>query len=197
VVRDVDDRTAAEFSLVENLQREDLNPLERADAFNRLMREFHLTHAEIAERVGLDRSSVSNHLRLLELDDASKRGLRCGGLTMGHAKALLAIANSQRRAALAAQALRSDWSVRELERRAREAAAPAAPGADVEAKPAAPLNPLTRHLSDLQKRLGEHLGSKVHIHTGRTKGSGKLVIDFYSIDQFEGLLRRMDFEMDH
>ena len=204
VVRDVDDRTAAEFSLVENLQREDLNPLERAEAFDRLVREFHLTHAEIASQVGLDRSSISNHLRLLELDDATRSALRDGRLTMGHARALLAITNNTQRLALAAEALRSDWSVREIERRAREAAATNATssaagrsGRGAAGGGAATLpNPLSAHMADLQKRLGEHLGTKVHLQSGRAKGSGKLIIDFYSIDQFEGLLRRMDFEME-
>ncbi len=204
VVRDVDDRTAAEFSLVENLQREDLNPLERAEAFDRLVREFHLTHAEIASQVGLDRSSISNHLRLLELDDATRSALRDGRLTMGHARALLAITNNTHRMALAAEAVRSDWSVREIERRAREAAAmnsaslnPERNGRAAASGGGAALpNPLSAHMADLQKRLGEHLGTKVHVHAGRAKGSGKLIIDFYTIDQFEGLLRRMDFEME-
>jgi ParB family chromosome partitioning protein len=203
VIRNVDDRTAAEFSLVENLQREDLNPLERAEAFDRLVREFHLTHAEIASQVGLDRSSISNHLRLLELDDATRSALRDGRLTMGHARALLAVTNNTQRVALAAEALRSDWSVREIERRAREAAAtnPPTSGASrngragISSGEAALPNPLSAHMADLQKRLGEHLGTKVHLQSGRAKGSGKLIIDFYSIDQFEGLLRRMDFEM--
>ncbi len=205
VVRDVDDRTAAEFSLVENVQREDLNPLERAEAFQRLMREFHLTHAEIAERVGLDRSSISNHLRLLELDEPTKNAVRDGRLTMGHARGLLAITNIARRTALAAEAVRNEWSVRELERQARDLNAggqgaiegkSGEPRVAIAARERSELpSPLSAHLADLQKRLGEHLGTKVHVHPGRAKGSGKLVIDFYTIDQFEGLLRRMDFEM--
>lgn len=198
IVRDVDDRTAAEFSLVENLQREDLNPLERAEAFERLAREFQLTHAEIAERVSLDRTSITNHLRLLELDSATKAAVRDGRLSMGHARALLAITNIECRGVLAAESLRQEWSVRELERQARAAADHTAAN-----KPKVSLDggersrlptPLSAHLADLQKRLSEHLGTKVFVHPGRNKGSGKLVIDFFSIDQFEGLLRRMGFE---
>ena len=208
VVRDVDDRTAAEFSLVENVQREDLNPLERAEAFARLASEFHLTQSEIAERVGLDRSSISNHLRLLELDDQTKAAVRDGRLSMGHARGLLALTNNERRAVLAAEALRNEWSVRELERQVRDANAGIAGGTTgagsggpqakvaLAARERSDLpSPLSAHLADLQKRLGEHMGTKVHVHPGRAKGSGKLVIDFYTIDQFEGLLRRMDFEM--
>lgn len=201
IVRDVDDRTAAEFSLVENLQREDLNPIERAQAFQRLMSEFHLTHAEIAERVGLDRSSVSNHLRLLDLDDSAVTAVRSGRLTMGHAKALLALTNIEHRSRLAAEAVRQEWSVRELERRARDAATLSnASGGPLAAQPparrsAAMPNPLATHLADLEKRLREHLGTKVAVVPGRAKGSGRLIIDFYSIDQFEGLLKRLDFDM--
>lgn len=199
VVRDVDDRTAAEFSLVENIQREDLNPLERAEAFDRLMREFHLTHNEIAERVSLDRSSVSNHLRLLELDDVTKAALRDGRLGMGHARALLAITNIEQRKTLAAEALRNEWSVREIERQAREGKAAKSLGSAAGPKVSVGggddrdrlPSPMSSHLADLQKALGDHLGTKVQIHLGRTKGSGKLVIDFYTIDQFEGLLQTL------
>ncbi len=207
VIRDVDDRTAAEFSLVENIQREDLNPLERAEAFDRLLREFSLSHTEIAERVGLNRSSVSNHLRLLELDDVTKSALADGRLSMGHARALLAITNIESRRALTAEAVRNDWSVREIERQSRAAVesgdSPKAGGADT-AKGSVSLESTGRdrlpsahsaHLANLEKLLAEHLGTKVHIHPGRNKGSGKLVIDFYSIDQFEGLLRRLDIEV--
>jgi ParB family chromosome partitioning protein len=144
---------------------------------------------------------VSNHLRLLELDKPSLEAVRQGGLSMGHARALLAIANISARAALAADALRNDWSVREIERRARELAGAQSAAAHTSSRGGerprdSAVNPLARHLDDLQKRLAAHLGTKVAVRPGRTKGSGKLVINFYSIDQFEGLLRRMDFEME-
>lgn len=195
IVREVDDRTAAELSLVENLQREELNPIERAEAFHRLATEFKLTQQEIAARVGLDRSSISNHLRLLELDGGMQALVRRGDLSLGHAKALLGITNVSRRAALAQQAVREQWSVREIERRAQDESTPApastaAPGARVEPKAAHP------HMADLQRRLAEHLGTKVRITPGRTKGSGRLVIEFYSIDQFEGLMSRLKFSCD-
>jgi ParB family chromosome partitioning protein len=198
VIRYVDDRTAAQFSLVENLQREDLNPMERAEAFQRLIDEFGLMHQEIAESVGLDRSSVTNHLRLNELDDFSKDAVRADRLTLGHAKALLALANNERRRALATQAVQQAWSVRELERRAKLVADGIGNGGGAKDSDGAPAKPITMHphMADLQKRLGEHLGTKVHIRPGRTKGSGKLIIDFFNLDQFEGLMNRLQFESD-
>jgi ParB family chromosome partitioning protein len=190
VVRDVDDRTAAQFSLIENLQREDLNPIERAEAFQRLIEQFGLTHQEIAESVGLDRSSITNHLRLNELDDATKDLVRAGRLSLGHAKVLLAVANISLRAGLATQVVQQEWSVRELERRVKSSHQ-AQPMSELAV--AAPATPALAHMNDLQKRLGEHLGTKVHIRTGRSKGSGKLIIEFYNLDQFEGLMQRLAF----
>lgn len=195
VIREVDDRTAAQFSLVENLQREDLNPIERAEAFRRLVQEFNLTHQEVADSVGLDRTSISNHLRLNELDDFTKDAVRQGKLSLGHAKALLAFANNERRRTVAEQAIAQGWSVRELERRVRAMIedSSASRGSGAESRSARAMPP---HMADLQKRLGEHLGTKVAIRPGRTKGAGTLMIEFFSLDQFEGLMERLQFEMD-
>ncbi len=192
LVCDVDDQTAAQWSLVENLQREDLNPIERAEAFQRLIDEFGLTHQAIAERVGLDRSSITNHLRLNELDEFTKSAVIAGRLGFGHAKALLGVSDAQRRERLAREAIRQDWSVREVERRVGGVEGVGGgqrpPGS---AEAGAPL--ARAHLEDVERRLGEHLGTKVRIQPGRTKGSGKLVIEFFAHDQFEGLLQRLGF----
>ena len=195
VVRTIDDRVAAELSLVENLQREDLNPMERAEAFRRLIDEFGLTHSDVAERVGLDRTSVTNHLRLNELDEFTKDAVRAARLSLGHAKALLAITNIEARGGMAARAVREEWSVRELERQVKQTqpARDGAPGPhDAKSKGVG----TTPHMADLQKRLAAHLGTKVQLRAGRTKGSGTLIIEFYTLDQFEGLMRRMQFETD-
>ena len=188
LVCDVDDQTAAQWSLVENLQREDLNPIERAEAFQRLIDEFGLTHQAIAERVGLDRSSITNHLRLNELDEFTKSAVIAGRLGFGHAKALLGVSDARRRERLAREAIRQDWSVREVERRVGVGGEQRPPGS---AEARAPL--ARAHLEDVERRLGEHLGTKVRIQPGRTKGSGKLVIEFFAHDQFEGLLQRFGF----
>jgi ParB family transcriptional regulator, chromosome partitioning protein len=191
VVRLLDDRTTAEFALVENLQREDLNPIERAEAFARLLAEFGMTHQEIADQVGLDRTSITNHLRLNELDDFTKDAVRAGRLSIGHAKALLAITNIVTRAAVAVQAVRQGWSVRQTEARARQ------PQAHAETVPSLELHKklnASPHISKLQKTLSERLGTKVHLQPGRTKGGGKMIIEFYTLDQFEGLLRLLGVE---
>lgn len=200
LIREIDDQTSAEFSLVENLQREDLNPMERARAFQRLIDEFSLTHNQIAQRVGLDRTSVTNHLRLNELDETTKQAVGDGKLSMGHAKALLALTNIERRATLADQTVREGWSVRELERQVQLQQVTGPRGEQGNSGGVRGLHgggpgtrPLAPHLVDLEKRLGEHLGTKVHLHATPGKGAGKLIIEFYSLDQFEGLMRRMQF----
>ena len=189
VVRTLDGRAAARLSLVENLQREDLNAIERAEAFRRLTDEFDLTHQEIAQQVGLDRTSITNHLRLLDLDEFTTDALRSGALSMGHGRALLAITNLDLRRRRAHDAARAGWSVRDLERRIRaDRTAPAAGS-----HPSPPRDAQTR---DLERRLSEHLGTRVEIRPGRTKGTGQLVISFFSLDEFEGLARRIGFRSD-
>lgn len=195
VIRDVDEETAAEWSLIENIQREDLNAIERAEAFERLASSFGLTHAQVAEKVGLERSTVSNHLRLLELDGRTQEAVRQGALAMGHARALLAITNTVARAAMAKKALAGGWSVRELERRARRAVEGAeTPGFAASKAPVDGGDAIAAaHLRDLEERLGEHLGTKVAIKQGRKRGAGTLSISFYDLDQFQGLLEQMQF----
>ncbi len=187
IVQELDDQTATTWALIENVQREDLNPIERAEAFRQLIGEHGLTHQELADRVGVNRSSVTNFLRLLELDEASRAAVRDERLTAGHAKALLAITNLVQRRRLAEAAIRQAWSVRELERRVGQLSNPAAvsragqPGA------------MDPHLQDLQRQLGAHLGTKVTIQGGKKKGTGRLIIDFYGLDQFDGLMQRLGF----
>ena len=189
LIREIDDQTAAEWALIENIQREDLNPLERADAFRRLTDDYSLTHHEVAERVGLNRSTVTNLLRLLELDDFSKDAVRTGRLGLAHARALLSVANEQARRHLAELAIREDWSVRTLEQRARSMTAPRTKGP----RPAATAAPA--HRLDLERQLSDHLGTKVRIHPGKKKGTGRLTIEFFTLDQFEGLMQRLGVEL--
>jgi len=188
IVRSLDDRTVAEWALIENLQREDLNPMERAEAFRRLTDEYDLTHQDVADRVGLNRSTVTNLMRLLELDDGTKELVRRGQLGMAQARALLAITNLEARLQLARLAMREGWSVRTLEQRAAALAKPRGKGRAANAGSSTP------HRADLERRLGEHLGTKVQVQSGKRKGSGKLIIDFFSFDQFEGLMERMGFD---
>ncbi len=194
VIRDVDDRTAAEWALIENIQREDLNPMERATALRRLAEEFSLTHQELGGRVGLDRTSVSNLLRLADLDPFCADAVRKGKLSQGHAKALLGVERLDHRQTLAAAAISGEWSVRELERRVQQTLRHIEPSPSL--SPGATVVKSSAHLEDLERRLSEHLGSRVTIQLGRKKGSGRLCVDFFSLDQFDGILAKLGFQ-DH
>lgn len=194
LVRVLDDQSSAELALIENVQREDLNPIERARALRRLSEDFGLTHQAIADRVGLDRASVTNLVRLADLDDACAGLVRSGKLSQGHAKALLSISDSKARLSLAERAISQEWSVRELERQvqlrhqaAKEARPPSSPSSpDPSARDA--------NVADLEQRLAAHLGTRVRIQLGRKKGSGRLILDFYNLEQFDGIMQRIGFE---
>lgn len=192
IVRDVDDKTSALWALIENLHRDDLNPIDRAVAFKRMCDEFHMTHQDIADRVMLDRTTVTNHLRLLELDELMRESVAKGLLSLGHARALLSLTNLQQRARVAADVIRDRLSVRDLEKRIRALTTAPRPAR----APSAALTPGQAHLETLQKALGEHLGTKVAIQRSRGK-SGKLIIDFYDLDHFDGLLARLGFSADN
>ena len=190
VIRDLDERTSAQWALVENLQREDLNAIERAEAFSGLQDEFGLTHQEIADQVGLTRSAVTNMVRLNDLDEGSRELVRTGALSAGHGRALLAIANIEQRLKLARETMRGNWSVRELESRVQDT-----PGKTSKVREGGKVVDASRRQhEELARQLGEHLGTRVRIRTGRKKGTGHLVIEFYDLDQFDGLMNRLDFK---
>jgi len=187
IVRELDDQVAAELALVENLQREDLDPIERAEAFRRLQDEFALRHHEIAERVGIDRSNVTNHLRLLDLPRAVREAMQDGRLSMGHGRTLLGLESDPDRVRLGEVAIREGWSVRQLEQRVREIRERRG-----EAAPAGrPPTPRQLHLEHLSRRIETELGTKVALVAKGRKGGGELRIAFYDHEQFEGLLERL------
>ena len=191
IVRAVDDQTATEWALIENLQREDLDVLERADGIARLMDEYGLSQGDAASQIGLDRSTVANLLRLREADPSLREALIAGLLTQGHAKALLGVADLERRSKLLEMCVREGWSVRETERRSREL--PSA--SETTSSPSTSrLETRTAHVVDLEKRLAQHLGTKVGIHLGRKKGRGRLSIEFFSLEQFDGVLQKIGFD---
>ena len=186
VIREIDDQTAAEWALIENIQREDLNPMERAGAFRRLTEEFEMTHQEVAERVGLNRSTVTNFIRLLELDDLTRDAVGRGRLGQAHARLLLGVTNLQVRRHLAELAIREDWSVRVLEKRIGTITAVPTRPVKSAAAPA--------HRLDIERQLSDHLGTRVRVHPGKKKGAGRLSIEFYTLDQFDGLMERLGFK---
>lgn len=188
LVRALSDEETAEWALVENVQREDLNPMDRAEAFAQLTRRFGLSQAEVASRVGLDRTSVSNMVRLLELEQPIREQLSSRALSFGHGRALLAAAAGAGRVALAKRALDEGWSVRQLER----AIATAQPAAVVSPRKAEDVARVAARAA-LEKQLGEHLGTKVHISTDRGGAKGRLTIEFFGLDHFDGLLHKFGF----
>ncbi len=195
VVHEVDDQTAAEWALIENLQREDLNPIDRAEAYARLIEEFEITHQDLADRVGESRPNVSNLLRLNDLDQSVKSEVRAGRLSAGQAKAILGVSDSAAQRALAAEATRAGWSVRQLEARVRQLNGGGTTRSGKPApRPAGAGSAQRAHLDSLERALSEHLGAKVRITSKRKKGSGQLRIDFYSLDHFESLMAHLGYK---
>ena len=186
VVRVVDDRTVVAMALIENIQREDLNPLEEAQALQRLIDEFDLTHAAAAEAVGRSRAAVSNLLRLLELPAEIRALVQAGQIEMGHARALLPLA-APMAISLARQAAEHGWSVREVEHRVQQLAS-----GKVTAPPkkAAPKARPQADIVALERELSESLGSRVDVVPGRGK-KGKLVIHYADFDVLDGVLERL------
>lgn len=186
VVRDADDRATIAMALIENIQREDLAPLEEASALQRLIDEFELTHQKAADAVGRSRAAVSNLLRLLELPDAVRRRLEAGEIEMGHARALLTLP-AARAESLARQAVEQRWSVRELEAHARK---PESATGKVRTKSPARAAQTDADVAQLQRELGELLSAPVVVEQGRG-GRGKLVIRYFSLDELDGLIERL------
>jgi len=185
IIRDIPDESAIAMALIENIQREDLNPIEESRALDRLIREFDLTHAEAAEAVGRSRAAVSNLLRLQELSEKVMPMLEGRELEMGHARALLAITNPTQQYDAARQVVKNGMSVRETERLVRSMLEKT--GTKKPAKKAAEGRADIRRL---EVEVSEKLGAKVKVdHT--KKGSGKIVISYNSLDELDGILKHI------
>ncbi|MGB5177519.1 MAG: ParB/RepB/Spo0J family partition protein [Gammaproteobacteria bacterium] len=178
VVREVEDRAAIAIALIENIQREDLNPLEEARALERLIKEFELTHEQAAEAVGRSRAAVSNLLRLLDLEGAVKQLVEKGELEMGHARALLALSGKQQLEA-ARQVVSRGLTVRATEGLVKSLQRPAP------AKPARVSKDV--NIQRLETDLTDTLGARVAVRQGRG-GKGKLEICYNSLDELDGIL---------
>ncbi|MGB0722349.1 MAG: ParB/RepB/Spo0J family partition protein [Gammaproteobacteria bacterium] len=181
VIRDVPDQAVMAMALIENIQREDLNPLEEALALNRLIEEFELTHQETADAVGRSRASVSNLLRLLDLHDSVKAALENRNLEMGHARALLGLPLEQQPAA-AQKVMQAGMNVRETERLVRRLLEGE--------KPKAPTPELDPDVRRLQQELSEILGARTEIKDSG-KGKGRLVIQYNSLDELDGIIGKI------
>jgi ParB family chromosome partitioning protein len=179
-IRAIDDDRMLEIALVENLQREDLNAIEKARAYRRYLDELKLTHEDAARRLGKERSTITNQLRLLELSDDLQAMVSRGTLSMGHARALLSIQDESRRRDLARRIDTEGLSVRETERVARDGRATQPRKARKEQPDRSP------HMEDLERRLRERFATKARIEGGRQKG--RIVLEYYSMDELSRLL---------
>jgi ParB family chromosome partitioning protein len=183
VVREVDEQTLLTLALVENLQRASLSPIDEAEGYERLAREFNLSHAEIAAAVGRDRSTVANAVRLLQLPKSVQQLLDSGGLTAGHARALLSLEDARAQAQLAREAVAHGWSVREVEQRTRGQVAKKGKAAPAKRT----VNAETRRIEDaLRRKLGTDVAVVV-----RGRQQGHVAIRFYSNDDLVRLLEQL------
>jgi len=180
IVKDTAPAEALELALIENIQREDLNPLEAAEAFQRLITDFNLTHDELSTKMGKDRATVTNYLRILKLPSDIKKWIAEGSLSVGHAKALLQIENVVAQIAVARKIIQKDLSVREAEAMSKKTLSQPAKGH----KSSSWKDP---QISSLEERLKQGLGTKVRLFHKGKKG-GKIEIEYYSLDELDRLL---------
>jgi len=184
LVRRATDEQLHEWALVENIHRVDLNSIERAKAYQEYISTFSLTQAEAAERLGEGRSVVANYIRLLDLPQEIKQMLADGQLSMGHARAILALPTDELRRKLANRAMAGRLSVREVERLVRKyLAGTGQVKTTVRSKPP--------HILDIENKLSSQLCTKVSIETRKSGQRGKVIIEFYSLDEFDGILERI------
>jgi ParB family transcriptional regulator, chromosome partitioning protein len=182
LIKLVPEASVPAMALIENIQREDLTPLEEADALKRLIEDFDITHQQAADAVGRSRAAVSNLLRLTELPASIKKLLDDGKLEMGHARCLLTLPEHEAER-LALEAARNHWTVRELEDAARRAQN--APQGKAKSTPSRDPN-----ITDLERELGERFATRVELAQGRG-GRGKLVIHYHSHDELDGILGKI------
>ena len=180
IVKDVDDNAAIAMSLIENIQREDLNAIDEATALSRLQKEFELTHQEVADAVGKSRTAVTNLMRLLSLSESVRLLIEHGDLEMGHGRALLALAIEQQ-PVVAKQVVEKGLSVRETENLVKKIQNP---------KPRKPLAKKSSDIKSLERSLSEHLGSPALLQHGKG-GKGKLVLQYSSLEELDGILSKM------
>ncbi len=184
LVRTASNEELLEWALIENIHRVDLNPIERAKAYQNYISTFALTQAEAAQRLGEDRSVIANHLRILDLPEEIRRMLIDGQLTMGHARAILSLPTDDVRRKMANRAMAGRLSVREVERLVRRyLTSKNDVGTSTETKPA--------HILELESNLSRHLGTKVAIETRRNGQRGRIIIEFHSLDEFDSITEKI------
>jgi ParB family transcriptional regulator, chromosome partitioning protein len=181
LVRQVNRQQMLELALIENLQRTDLTPLEAAEAYRQLAEDFHLSHDEIAFRVGKNRSTITNTLRLLKLPESVRTALNSNQITEGHARALLGLSSAQAQAAALQSILKNDLTVRQTEELVRKL------GGEKPLRQTG--KPISPEIQEIENRLMHNLGTKVAIHNG--KKGGTIVIRYYSDEELNNLIEQI------
>lgn len=177
LIKDVSSQDAIEIALIENIQREELNAVETAEAFNRLLKEFHLTQEAISQRVGKDRATIANYLRILKLPNEIKTFINNDSLSLGHAKALLTLETTHKQIGAAKEIIKKGLSVREAEALCKRLSQPVIPKKRKEKLP---------EVAELENRLTQSLATKVRVHHKNKRG--KIEIEYYSLDELDRLL---------
>jgi ParB family chromosome partitioning protein len=187
IVRDATDQQMMEWAVVENIQREDLNPLERARAYQDYMDRFSLTQEDVSQRLSQPRTTVANHLRILDLCDEVQEMIASGQLSFGHAKVLAGfIGNASRQVRLARQIVAKGLSVRKLEELTSRDEPPSPGARQAIAKPA--------YVRDVEERLTQAVGTRVTVLPGRRKNVGRIVIEYYSLEDFDRIASALGLE---
>ena len=181
IVKDAAPEDALELALIENIQREDLNPLETAEAFQRLINDFKLTHDDISKKVGKDRATITNYLRILKLSFEIKKWIAEGTLSIGHAKALLQVENHKLQTEIAGKVIKHGFSVRETEALCKKRFS-------LQTSPSKFHKSKDPQIASLEEKMMHSLGTKVRlIHKSNKKG-GKIEIEYYSLEELDRLL---------
>ncbi len=190
IIRDADPRQMAEWALIENLQRSDLNPIERAEGYQHYIDRFALSTAKAAERLGQPRTTVANHIRLLELCDDVRELVSQGLLTFGHAKVLAGLSDTELQMLLAKRVVAQGLSVRALEEAVQDTQDDKSPRDKPAAKP--PGKP--PYVRDLEEKLTQTVGTRVAILPGRAKHTGRIVVEYYSLDDFDRIAESLGWQ---
>ncbi|HET6251600.1 MAG TPA: ParB/RepB/Spo0J family partition protein [Tepidisphaeraceae bacterium] len=186
LLREASSFEQAQMALVENIQRENLNPIDRAAAYKTLLSQLGLTQAELANRLGEDRSTIANHLRLLDLADEVQTMVIDGRLSLGHAKIMAGLPDKTEQVRLATLVVNQSLSVRNLERQLQE---PTQSTARETPDP-------SPHMAELEKSLSQQLGMRVQVRSAATKGRGRMVLHYATLDQFDDLVQRLGVKIE-
>lgn len=194
VLKQANDQQMIEWALIENIHRTDLNPIERAAAYQEYIDRYRLTHSEAGEKLGVPRATISNHLRLLELPADVQRLVGAGELSFGHAKVLAGLAgDAERQSALGHRGAEEALSVRELEALCEDKAYKKSLPAEAEGPKK---RDVPSYIRDLEEQLTEAIGTRVTIKPGRAKNSGRIVVEYYNLDDFERIANALGAKLE-